>query len=139
LQGVEGEGERERDRPRRVSARPRTPAPVEGALVSDPGLAGDVASRAADDEGAGDDGLTPSDVGLVYLDVGRRDGVRIGEIARVVREAGDLTRDEVGKIRVRDKHTLVEVPLERVTEVVEKLKGRALGDKTLSPERARAR
>jgi ATP-dependent RNA helicase DeaD len=99
----------------------------------------DRGSVPADGDQAGDDAAIPNDVGLVYLDIGRRDGVRIGEIARVVREAGELNRSEVGKIRVRDKHTLVEVPLDRVGDVVERLKGRALGEKTLSPERARER
>jgi len=74
---------------------------------------------------------------LLYLDVGRRDGVRVSEIARVVREAGELRRAEVGKIRMRDRHTFVEVPEEKLDQVVERLRGQAVGDKTLSPERAR--
>ena len=127
----------DRDRPRRVSARPRPSAPSDGQLTSDAASTEGESMRVADD--SGDDGPLPADVGLVYLDIGRRDGVRIGEIARVVREAGELSRGDVGKIRVRDKHTTVEVPLDRVSDVIEKLKGRTLGEKTLSPERARAR
>jgi ATP-dependent RNA helicase DeaD len=73
----------------------------------------------------------------LYLDVGRKDGVRLGEIARLVREAGELRRAEVGKIRVRDRYTFVEVPEDRLDAVIEKLRGRTLSEKTLSPERAK--
>jgi ATP-dependent RNA helicase DeaD len=75
---------------------------------------------------------------MLYLDVGRRDGVRTGEIARLMRDIGALQRSEVGRIRVRDRHTFVEVPDEKVEGLLEKLRGHALRDKALSPERAKA-
>jgi hypothetical protein len=39
---------------------------------------------------------------------------------------------------MRDRHTFVEVPDEKLDELLEKLRGHALHDKTLSPERAKA-
>jgi ATP-dependent RNA helicase DeaD len=74
---------------------------------------------------------------LLYLDVGRRDGARVSEIARLVREVGELRRSEVGRIRMRDRHTFVEVPDEKLDALLERLNGHAFGDKTLSPERAK--
>ena len=74
---------------------------------------------------------------ILYLDVGRRDGVRVSEIARIVREVGELRRAEVGRIRMRDKHTFVEVPEDKLELVVERLRGHSFGDKSLSPERAK--
>ncbi|HMI94395.1 MAG TPA: DbpA RNA binding domain-containing protein, partial [Polyangiales bacterium] len=75
--------------------------------------------------------------GILFLDVGRRDGARVSEIARIVREVGELRRAEVGRIRMRDRHTFVEIPEEKLEHVVERLRGHAFGDKTLSPERAK--
>jgi hypothetical protein len=49
-----------------------------------------------------------------------------------------LRRSEVGRIRVRDRHTFVEVPDEKLEDVVAKLKGQAMNDKPLSAERAKA-
>jgi ATP-dependent RNA helicase DeaD len=75
--------------------------------------------------------------GILFLDVGRRDGARVSEIARIVREVGELRRAEVGRIRMRDRHTFVEIPEDKLEHVVERLRGHAFGDKTLSPERAK--
>jgi ATP-dependent RNA helicase DeaD len=79
----------------------------------------------------------PANVGMLFLDLGRRDGVRIGELARLVREVGELERDQVGRIRVRDRHTFVEVPLEKLDFVVERLNGHVFRDKPLAAERAK--
>jgi ATP-dependent RNA helicase DeaD len=85
-------------------------------------------------------GELPSDQpsAVLYLDIGRRDGARVSEIARLMREVGELRRSEVGRIRIRDRHTFVEVPADKVEGLLAKLKGHALLDKTLSPERAKA-
>jgi ATP-dependent RNA helicase DeaD len=79
----------------------------------------------------------PANVGMLFIDLGRRDGVRIGELARLVREVGELERDQVGRIRVRDRHTFVEVPLEKLDHVVERLNGHVFRDKPLAAERAK--
>jgi hypothetical protein len=73
----------------------------------------------------------------LYLDVGRRDGVRVSEIAKLMREIGELQRSEVGRIRMRDRHTLIDVPDDKLDDLLTKLSGQALGEKTLSPERAK--
>jgi len=86
---------------------------------------------------AGEGDALPADVGMLFLDLGRRDGVRIGELARLVREVGELERDQVGRIRVRDRHTFVEVPIDKLDHVVERLNGHVFRDKPLAAERAK--
>jgi ATP-dependent RNA helicase DeaD len=88
-------------------------------------------------ERAEGEGEMAADVGMLFLDLGRRDGVRIGELARLVREVGELERDQVGRIRVRDRHTFVEVPLDKLDHVVERLNGHVFRDKPLAAERAK--
>jgi ATP-dependent RNA helicase DeaD len=75
--------------------------------------------------------------GLLYLNLGRRDGVRVNEVGRLLRDQCSLTRSEVGRIRVRDRYTYVDVPQERLDSIIESLTGHTFHDRTLSPERAR--
>jgi len=75
--------------------------------------------------------------GMLYLNLGRRDGLRIAEVARLLRESCELSRAEVGRIRVRDRYTYVDVPAERLDSIISTLTGRTLHDKALAPERAR--
>jgi ATP-dependent RNA helicase DeaD len=74
----------------------------------------------------------------LYISVGRRDGIRAGELARLVRDRADLTRREVGRIRVRDKHSFVTVPEERADAVVAALSGAELEGRELLVERAKS-
>ncbi len=84
------------------------------------------------DEDAGEDAV------FVYLNVGRRDGVRPGEIIRLLAEECALDKAEVGRIRIRDRHTFVGVPREKVDVIVTQLTGKSAHDKELVVERARA-
>jgi ATP-dependent RNA helicase DeaD len=84
-----------------------------------------------------DDDAGDGDAVYVYLNVGRRDGVRPGEILRLMTEHTDLDKSEVGRIRIRDRHTFVGVPLDRADDVVTQLQGKSALDKELVAERAR--
>jgi ATP-dependent RNA helicase DeaD len=133
--GREGQRERPRERPReRLAARAR-PEPVPAERTGDP-----LPEGADADDAEALAGELPGDQpsAVLYLDIGRRDGARVSEIARLMREVGELHRSEVGRIRIRDRHTFVEVPDDKVEQLLVKLKGQALHDKTLSPERAKA-
>jgi ATP-dependent RNA helicase DeaD len=74
----------------------------------------------------------------LYLGVGRRDNVRPGEIARFLREQAALEREEIGRIRIRDKHTFVGVPTEKIAAVAAALNGQTFFDRALLAEPARA-
>jgi ATP-dependent RNA helicase DeaD len=130
---VEPEPERRRERAAEVRARDvQTVRPSADDQAPDPG---DQPSDLDDDQTGG--ASADQTLAILYLDVGRKDGARVSEIARLMREVGELRRAEVGKIRIRDRHTFVEVPDDKFDQVVARLKGHAIYDKTLSPERAK--
>jgi ATP-dependent RNA helicase DeaD len=112
--------EREPQAPQEAKAEPKPPArqtasePERGPEHGDPGSA------------------------TLYINAGRRDGVRAGEIARLVRDRAELSRQEVGRIRVRDKHSFVTVPEARADEVVSALSGADIEGRELVVERARS-
>ena len=76
--------------------------------------------------------------GLLYLNLGKRDGIRVGEVAKLLRESCELTRGEIGRIRVRDRYTFVDVPEERLDTIISTLSGQVVHDKALAPERAKS-
>ncbi len=75
--------------------------------------------------------------GTLFLNLGRKDGLRVGEVSRVLRERCSLKRNEIGKIRIRDRYTFVDVPGERLDDIITALEGTELRDKQLAPERAK--
>jgi ATP-dependent RNA helicase DeaD len=75
---------------------------------------------------------------FLYMNLGRRDGIRPGEIIRLLAENCALDKGEVGRIRIRDRHTFVGVPREKVDSIVDQLSGASSHDKELVVERARA-
>lgn len=75
--------------------------------------------------------------GMLFLKLGRKDGLRVGEIARLLRDQCGLERNEVGRIRVRDKYTFVGVPEDKLDHILAKLAGFAINDRPLDAERAR--
>ena len=72
------------------------------------------------------------------MSVGRKDGVRVGDLNRLFQDTGGLSRDEVGRIRLRDKHSFVSIPATKVEEVVDALHGIDFHDRELKVEPARA-
>jgi len=89
------------------------------------------------DETARDDRIDKDQLGTLYLNLGKKDGLRLGELARFLRDTCDLSRSELGRIRIRDRYTLVGVPIEQLDTIVDKLKGARLNDRQLAPERAK--
>ena len=81
---------------------------------------------------------TPEEVATIFLNVGRKDGVRVGELAKIIREHGDVTRAEVGRIRVRDRYTFVDLPPDKVDAIIDRLRGVEFQGRELDPERAKA-
>ncbi|MBK8173569.1 MAG: DEAD/DEAH box helicase [Sandaracinaceae bacterium] len=85
----------------------------------------------------GDQVEDPNAVSL-YLNVGRRDGVRVGDLSRFLRDTSGLPAEEIGRIRMRDKHTFVAVPKEKVDAVLESLRGKSYNDRALDAAVAKA-
>jgi ATP-dependent RNA helicase DeaD len=72
----------------------------------------------------------------LYINVGRRDELKASELGRLLRDRTGLKRKEIGRIRVRDKHSLVDVPEDRAQEVIESMAGAVLHDRELELELA---
>jgi len=89
-----------------------------------------------------DGGAGPSDedegMATLYLGVGRRDGVRPGEVARLLHETAGLAREEIGRIRIRDKHTFVGVPIDKIADVAGAINGQTFLERPLLAEPAKA-
>lgn len=94
--------------------------------------------RARSDDDVHDDLQDDENAAFIYLNVGRRDGVRPGEIIRLLAEECDLDKADVGRIRIRDRHTFVGVPPEKADAIVSQLTGKSTHEKELVAERARA-
>ncbi len=90
----------------------------------------------------GDHGVrdeTPGEeVGMtgVELAVGKRDGVRAGEVARLLRDVAGLDRVDVGRIHVRDGLTLASVRSEKVDTVLSALDGVHYNEKPVAARRS---
>ena len=74
----------------------------------------------------------------LYVNVGRRDELKASELGRLLRDRTGLKRKEIGRIRVRDKHSLVDVPEERAQDVIEAMAGAVLRDRELELELAKS-
>ncbi len=93
-----------------------------------------------DDRDARDRDDDEDDDGDVYLyvNLGRRDGIKPGQIVRLFTSEADVDREDVGRIRIRDRHCFVGVPPELADEIIDALAGKESHDKELVVERARA-
>lgn len=67
----------------------------------------------------------------LYVNVGRRDELKASELGRLLRDRAGLKRREIGRIRVRDEHSLVDVPQERAKDVIDSMAGATLRNREL--------
>ncbi len=72
----------------------------------------------------------------LYVNGGRSDDLKASELGRLLRERTGLKRKEISRIRVRDEHSLVDVPEERVQDVIDSMAGAVLRERELSVELA---
>lgn len=74
----------------------------------------------------------------LYVNVGRRDELKASELGRLLRERTGLKRKEIGRIRVRDTHSLVDVPEDRAQDVIDSMAGAVLRERALTLELAQS-
>jgi ATP-dependent RNA helicase DeaD len=67
----------------------------------------------------------------LFISAGTRDGVAARDLMGVIANEGGLTGEQVGKIEVRDSHSLVEVPASEAEEVGRRLTGASLRGRRL--------
>jgi ATP-dependent RNA helicase DeaD len=75
----------------------------------------------------------------LYLNLGRKDGVRAADLQTLLTERAGLAAADVQRLSLRPTHAHVSVPESRALEVIEKLAGLTSGARTLVCERAKPR
>jgi ATP-dependent RNA helicase DeaD len=77
------------------------------------------------------------DMTMLYFNVGRRDAVEPSDLSSLLVELCSLSLEDIGRVRVKERHTFVAVPTERVDFVISALQGHTIKNRPLSVERAR--
>ena len=73
----------------------------------------------------------------LWLNVGRKDGVRRDDLRALLHDTGGVPEADIGRIRVRDKHAFVEVAEAHTSALVEALTGHSFHERKLILEPAR--
>jgi len=73
----------------------------------------------------------------LYFNVGKRDGLEAKDLASLLTSACELGVEDIGRVRVKDRHTFVGVPSERAEAIITSLEGQMVRSRSLHVERAR--
>ena len=68
----------------------------------------------------------------VFLSIGERDGVRPGDLVGAITGESGITSDRIGKLEIRDNHTVAEIATADAETVIEKMNGVSLKGRRLS-------
>jgi len=105
---------------------------------SEPGSPTSAGPR-SDERRTGDRGADDPAFANVFLNVGRRDGLRVEDVQKLLVDKAGLTDSDVGHIRLRDRITFVGIRKEHSERAMKALIGVVVGDRTLNAEPARER
>jgi ATP-dependent RNA helicase DeaD len=83
--------------------------------------------------------LPAGELGELFVNVGRRDGVRAADLQNLLAERAGIERESVRRVRVRDRHSFVSVRKTDVEKAIAGLSGAVLGGRTVNAEVARER
>lgn len=75
----------------------------------------------------------------LFLNIGRRDGLRPGDVQRLLVEIAHLDDAQQGRIRMRERITFVSVRPEELERAIASLAGHVVAGRTLVAERAKPR
>ncbi|MGK3994026.1 DEAD/DEAH box helicase [Sorangium sp. So ce1024] len=75
----------------------------------------------------------------VFINLGRRDGVRAADFQRVLVERAGMPKGDIRRIRVRERNAFVSVPKAELARVVGALNGATIAGKEARAEQARER
>jgi ATP-dependent RNA helicase DeaD len=75
---------------------------------------------------AGSEGFT-----RLFFSVGARDGLRVGEVVATIGNDGGVQSSDLGKIDIRDTHTLVEVAPPKSQQLIDRLSGKTMAGRRL--------
>jgi len=69
--------------------------------------------------------------------IGRREGLRASELVKMLSEALQIPRRAIGRVHVRDRFTLVNLPAGKLAQAIEALEDMTYNNQPLAPERGR--
>ena len=117
----------ERERSEERSRRVETERPVEHAERPADRGADRSAERGAErrPKRDGERGAPRSPAGFtrVFLSIGDRDGVRPGDLVGAITGESGITSDRIGKLEIRDGHTVAEIASDDAPTVIDKMNG----------------
>jgi ATP-dependent RNA helicase DeaD len=67
----------------------------------------------------------------LFFSVGARDGLRVGEVVATIGNDGGVPSAAIGKVDIRDTHTIVEVSPTVAPQLIEKLSGKTMSGRRL--------
>jgi ATP-dependent RNA helicase DeaD len=88
-------------------------------------------------EGGAGDRAPLEDFRELFVNVGRRDGLKAGELVALVTGEGGVSAADVGHVRVRDTSSFLAVRAEHVDRAIEVLAGQVVNGRAVQAERAR--
>ncbi len=75
----------------------------------------------------------------IFLNVGRRDGARAQDLQKLLTDRAGITRDDTGRIRIRDRVTFVSVRQDDLSKAISALGGQVIGGRTVIAEPAKSK
>ena len=85
----------------------------------------------ADNSGAGVDEVR------LFINLGRRQGIKGSELGQFLQEVAQLSGGQVGHVQMRDNFSFVNVSADAADAVIEKATGQTYNDRELRVERAK--
>jgi ATP-dependent RNA helicase DeaD len=67
----------------------------------------------------------------LFFSAGARDGLRVGEVVATIGNDGGVPSADLGKIDIRDTHTIVEVAPARTQQLIDRLTGKTMAGRRL--------
>ncbi|HUQ83685.1 MAG TPA: DbpA RNA binding domain-containing protein [Gemmatimonadaceae bacterium] len=124
--------ERTSERPTERAERSERPERGDRPERSEPSERSERAERPARDGGERSPTRSEGGFGRVYLSVGDKDGVRAGDLVGAITGESGITSDRIGKLEIRDMHTIAEIAAADVDTVIEKMNGVSLRGRRIS-------
>ncbi|MBI2394747.1 MAG: DEAD/DEAH box helicase [Deltaproteobacteria bacterium] len=81
--------------------------------------------------------VTLTEVATIFVNSGRRDRLRPSDLIEVLEKRGAIEPDAIGRVRVRDRNTFLDVRPDVVDRAIAALKGVVVHGRTLNAELAR--
>ena len=98
-------------------------------------------SRAAVAQASGQTATAESGEGMktLFMTIGKQDGVRAGDIVGAIAGEVGIPGSSIGRVEIMDKHSLVEVVIDKVQDVIKKMNGSQIRGRKLAVREERER